>query len=72
MTKIWDIKDRDLPKIFYPIRDIWLPKEEQYYSRKKSESLHDYFIRKKLPCFCRNCVKERKLEEQKKQEILDF
>lgn len=67
MSDIWDLKDPMLPENLYPVRDVFLGKQN---SRKEGESLHDFYIRKGVKCPCRNCNKERKAEALKNQETM--
>lgn len=58
-TRIWEVGDADLPEVFHPVRKVFMAKPvEQKDGRKEGESLHDYFTRKKMKCFCNNCRKK--------------
>lgn len=41
-----------------------LPKNMKKTDRKPGEGLHDYLTRKKIPCFCRKCMAERKAQAE--------
>ena len=65
MNKVYNLNDEDLPEDLFIIRNIFLTKD-------KNESLHDYFIRKNITCFCPKCRKKTESIEKAKQITLTF
>lgn len=49
-TRLWRLTDKDLPKQFHIIRDVFIAGP-----RQPGESLHDYFMRRGIKCFCPKC-----------------
>lgn len=70
--RVWNLTDPDLPSELHIVRDVFL-KGQQFPTytqtvenstprndRGRNESLHDYFARKKMKCFCRKCRDDQK------------
>lgn len=70
LVKIWELDDPELPKDLFMLRDVFLPKPKPVNDRGYKESLHDYFQRKNIKCFCNKCRVLIKEKEQKKQSLL--
>lgn len=74
--KVWDMRDLDLPLELQTVRYIFTGQladdklGETHSPRARNESLHDFFTRKGLKCFCKNCKKERAKDVLSKQQVL--
>lgn len=74
-ARLWKVDDPDLPENLHMIREVFMkpaeePKREpvvQKDGRKEGESLHDYFMRKGIKCFCNQC---RGKNVQHKEDVL--
>lgn len=60
IQRVYNLTDKDLPDNLLLVREVFL--NEVLNSRKRGESLHQYFTRKGFKCFCKACSRKRELE----------
>ena len=69
-NRVYNIDDPDLPESLHEVRKVFSKPQPPKNDRGRNETLHDYFTRHKLKCFCRECRAKIKAAEAEKQQGL--